>query len=196
MTERQAKGSYWPAWGRVALAEGWRTERGRLVAQRPQSTGPDEMAQLRARIWDAAGGRARAGHHGIGPNDLRHGCHAVALGRDKSSLDLDNRELDRVVTLFRLLADPSDLDTMMAWLHPEIGERRRLVWSIKHLAPEAYINAIAKAKFAGQYEWPYWEDLPVNSLRQLAMTLRARAGGKRMANGEWRVGAGATAEAK
>ena len=45
-----------------------------------------------------------------------------------------------------------------------------MLWSIRHLAPEPYTRAIASDRFGTKD----WERLPVESLRQLALTLRAR----------------------
>ena len=59
------------------------------------------------------------GHHrSVTADDLRRGCNVVATGKISSG-DLDNKQTNRVVALFKLLTDPDDLDAVMNWLHPE-----------------------------------------------------------------------------
>jgi hypothetical protein len=88
----------------------------------------------------------------------------------KSSKDLTNRELDRVVCLFRLLTEPDDIAAMVEWNNPDMGERKRLLYAIEHAAPEAYVAAIASDRFGTEL----WQDLAVPELRQLAVTLKGR----------------------
>lgn len=110
----------------------------------------------------------------VAATELRHGCHRVALGGDKSAKALTNAEADRVVALFNLIASPEDLDAMLAWEHPEAGAVKRLAWAIEHLAPAAYVEAVASDKFGTRA----WRSLPEASLRQLALTLRNRKPGR------------------
>ena len=99
---------------------------------------------------------------------LRHACHVIALGRQKSSKTFTNAELDRVLLVFRLIVNGDDLAARIAWEQPEQGQAKRLTWSIKHTAPEALIVHVAKDKF-GKGDW--W-NLGVTELRQLLMTLK------------------------
>lgn len=109
------------------------------------------------------------GHSAVVPDHLRHACHYVALGKDKSSDNLTNAELDQVLAVFRLMADPDDLKSIIDRDHPEHAERRRLVVLCRR-QPEARILAIASnlKTWAGQWEPPFWENIPIPGLRVLA----------------------------
>ena len=72
------------------------------------------------------------------------------LSRDK--LDLDNRDLDRVVALFRILADQGDLDTVLDYLHPENAERHRTEWPTEHRCLPGYVQALCRDEY-GPPEW-------------------------------------------
>lgn len=99
---------------------------------------------------------------------LRHACHVVALGRDKSSKVLTNAELDRVLLVFKLVINGDDLASVIAWEQPDQGQVKRLTWSIRNTAPEALIVHVCKDKF-GKGDW--W-NLGTTELRQLLMTLK------------------------
>jgi hypothetical protein len=171
MTEAQQRKFYFPAWNRAAGRHDWVMRGGRLVGKRLDVFGLAQVNGLYQRVWAAAAERALQGHRGVTAEDLRHGCHVVALGQDKGSGDLTSGECDRVVCLFRLMADPDDLDAQIAWEHPEEGEKKRLKWVIGQAAPEAYISAISKDRFGTIF----WEtDLSAGQLRQLLMTLKGR----------------------
>jgi hypothetical protein len=99
---------------------------------------------------------------------LRHACHVVALGREKSSKVLTNAELDRVLLVFKLVINGDDLASAIAWEQPDQGQVKRLTWSIRNTAPEALIVHVCKDKF-GKGDW--W-NLGTTELRQLLMTLK------------------------
>lgn len=174
MTSKQQRYFYFPAWNQAALAHGWTLVKGRLTGRRQESWAHAEPAELYQRVWEAAYNLARAAHRAVTPEDLRHACHVVALGKDKSSTDMDNQETDRVVTLFRILADPDDLDAILAWTNPENSERKRYVASIRRRADFKYIDKLCRDKFSGIYITPFYEDLPMPQLKQLYLTIRAR----------------------
>lgn len=142
---------YFRKWNpaRVALAAGATSEMAVKVREMA-----DHMAARDARKVDA--------------EVLRHACHVVALGRQKSSKTLTNAELDRVLLVFRLIVNADDLAAVIAWDQPDQGQVKRLTWSIKHVSPEAMTVHVAKDKF-GRGDW--W-NLGVTELRQLLMTLK------------------------
>lgn len=107
---------------------------------------------------------------GITADDLRHAAHRVALGRDKSSSKLSNRDLDRVWALFRLLADPLNLAARLEWEHPERGARRRHDAVIHTAVPEAYARHVAGDKFGTRN----LDALTDEQTAALATTLRQR----------------------
>lgn len=172
MTGPQTK-HYWRLWSAVVRLHDWRMVAGRLAGVRLVSFGAEAVNILYQRIWDTAELQQTEGP--LLADDMRHACHAVALGKNKSSRDLNNRDLDKIFALFKLLADPDDLDALLALQNPETAERTRLVHGIRAAAPFPYIDALCRDRFASQYESPYFEDLAIDQLRQLHVTLKARS---------------------
>lgn len=117
-------------------------------------------------------GRARKWfrEHGIDPKQAdakRHALHAKALGRDKSSKDFTNADLDKVIAAFRAISDGGNLDAQLAQIdQPE--ERRKWIigrcWRAmgtfitgenenkRQFACEAYINGTAQRMFSRRYD--------------------------------------------
>jgi len=189
MTEKQQRRLYFPAWGKCAAANDWRMQKGRLVAdlaqQREEVLAWDEPARTAMlNVLDYAEQLAMQEHRAVTADDLRHGCNLVATaGRKSGSGDLRNREVNRVVALFRLLHEPGDLDCIMAWLNPEESDRKSLASFIRRLAPEATLTAIARNAFGTIF----WEDLDAQKLRWLLGQVKKRAE-------KWRGRARPTAE--
>lgn len=196
MTLAQQRRFYFPAWHDAATANDWVMVKGRLLARRQEKFGREETTRLYNQVWDAAELLAQNAHRAVTANDLRHACHLVALvappvgpagsndqcsmlnlqspqiGKLLSSKDLTTAQTTRVVRLFEILADPNDIDAMLAWLDPSIDKRKSLVRWINSMAPEAYICQLAKMFPAFQY--PFWEDLPPDNLLSLARLIRKR----------------------
>jgi hypothetical protein len=173
MTEAQAKRFYFPAWRRCAEANDWVMVCGRLRGS-PETTmnfWPEPARTAGAEVLKYAEQLAAQEHRAVTATDLRHGCNMAATGgRRQSSYDMDNRETNRVVVLFRLLQDPEDLDAVMEWLHPEIADKRSLVQFIKKQAPEAALVAISK----NAWGTIFWEDAEVSRLRWLLKQVKGR----------------------
>jgi len=178
MTPKESRRFYFPAWGDAAKRRGWLMMDGRLLADLaarlwlpPEHPLTDllPMIHTHARALAADAGRAPK------PDDLRHACHLVALGRDLSSKRMASAQTDRVVALFRLIADPENLAHLTAWAEPDEAPRRRYVRACRLLATDAYILAIARDKFGPHdFEPPFWEQLCLPHLAQLLLTLRHR----------------------
>jgi hypothetical protein len=168
MTKAQKFRFYFPAWTACCRANGWKMSQGRLLYDASSLT--DEGRKVLAFAMQ----RAVMEHRPVTVDDLRHGAHIVAIGRDKSSEHLANDEVDRVVALFQVLTDPEDLGYRMKWDAYARGENpgvvKRLDWSIRHAAPDAYVRAIAHGKFGTRA----WENLTVGQKQHLAMTLAQR----------------------
>lgn len=169
MTKRQQTKLYFPAWHAAAAAHGWKAGKGQLIGERLECWGGPNMDDIYQRIWTIAEQRAGAAC-GPMPDDFRHACHVVALGRDKSSYELDNKELDRVVALFRLLAEPDDLAATMTWLNPQEEQRKRMLWWIRNRCVESYVVAVAREKFGTDN----WQALSCEGVKELHMTLKHR----------------------
>lgn len=163
MTSAQAKKLYWPLWSKALRTAWFRDPAAGYVLQSAEPMAEQITLDAQARAHD----ECRA----LSQDDLRHAAHRLALGHDQSSKTLDNRDLDRLVSLFRILADPDDLRARLDWDHPERTARRRYDHVIRTSVPEAYARHVSADKF-GQAD-P--ERLSHSQARDLAMTLRARA---------------------
>lgn len=165
MTTPQRRAKYFPAWHRACDAN-WTTLNHRLVPvpdRRPSGT----LAKVEEIAF------ARANKLGVTPRfeDYRHACHILALGEEKSSKDMTDLELDRVLAIFALLQDPDDLQATMDAEHPTKSQMRRIRWSICNSPMgESYVRAVARNKFGTAR----WESLNETQLRQLHITLKAR----------------------
>ena len=90
----------------------------------------------RTRKWLRAHGRTpeRA-------DAMRHEIHKAAIGVDKSSLDLTNSELDKVLAKFRSYSDGANLDAQLgAEEQPEM-RRQALVANARELASKVVARA-------------------------------------------------------
>lgn len=159
MTDRQKFKLYLPAWQAVVRLHAWRMDRAthRLAGQRRDLWGGPETTQLYQRVWQAAETIARGACRAVRPDDLRHGVHIAALGRDKSSTDFRDYELDRVLAALALLADADDMDAMLVWMNPQASERRRREWWLAHRCHPAYVARVAADMF-GVADWRALDD--------------------------------------
>jgi hypothetical protein len=168
MTDKQNT-LYWRMWGRVVDANDWRMSKGRLISPLARHT-----SNLGQRVLVLAAEIAQPQHRSVTADDLRHACHVAAVGHEKSHKDLTNAEFSRVLTTFKLLIEPDDLDAQMDWDNPNRDAHRSLVAGINKIAPHAAIDAICKNAF-DNYNSPFWEDLDLDQLRWLIRTLKDRA---------------------
>lgn len=166
MTSRQSSGLYFPAWT-AALKANWTVDRGTAVLTN-NPPGGDRARQVDAIATERATKLARS----VKADDLRHACHMVALGRDKSSKEMTNADLDKVLNLFRVLQDEYNLAASAGISHPDQDVRRRLEWAVNNCGlPTAYIAAIARAT-QGSSDWKSFDN---RALGLLVATLRSRA---------------------
>ena len=131
------------------------------------------MTQQQRALYFREWGRVTATcrQHGF-PVPDRHDLHVKALGLDKSSKDFTNEDFDRVLAEFRAISQP---DNLAAQLRQQDQPRRRLLYTIRRLAPEPYWRAIAQDKFGTADE----TRLDLEQLRQLRITLAARSRSRR-----------------
>jgi hypothetical protein len=169
MTSAMLKRVYWPAWG-AAFRACWQTDRGTVsglkLREEPADAslpGPREVESIAERLRGCS--RLTADH-------LRHACHVRALGRDKSATTLTAQEMDRVVVLFDLLANPLSIDAVNRWCNPDLDARRRLEWRVNNsgMTP-AYVATVCRDRFGSAN----WKGLTTAQLRQLVVTLDQRA---------------------
>ncbi len=106
----------------------------------------------------------------------RKQIHIRALGKDKSSKDLNNKDLDKIFDHFKaylVLVDGPKKPT-----DEPNGECKRLIWAINQTGlTEPYLESIARAQF-GTSEW---RKLTESQLRKFRFTAVARAAAKRKA---------------
>lgn len=117
----------------------WQAVKAKLADRRPAWRAPE---------WDA----------------YRHELHIEALGCDVSSSDMANDEFDKILSKFRSVSEPENMGPQLRALDQP---RRRLVWKIRHGAPEAVIQKIASDKF-GQQDLTLLDE---SQLKQLLFTL-------------------------
>lgn len=101
----------------------------------------------------------------------RHEIHVRALGADKSSKALTNRDLDAIFDHFEsyliLLSGPQSGPS-----RAELQPVKRLIWAINKLGlPAPYIEAICR----DQFHTSDWQALSAEQLSKLRFTLVSRS---------------------
>lgn len=105
----------------------------------------------------------------VKPETDRHACHVRALGHDKSHLDFSNKDFDAVLSVFRSISEPDNLQAQLRQLDQE--RQRRIYAIVKTGFSDIYICKVCRDKFGTEA----WRDLPEDQLGQLKMTLQNRA---------------------
>jgi hypothetical protein len=108
-------------------------------------------------------------------DEERHEIHRRALGQDKSSKALTNRDLDAIFDHFQsylvLLQGPTTGPT-----RADTQPLKRILWAIDHLGlPTAYIESIARDQFGSGD----WRALTLDQLTKLRFTLASRQASRR-----------------
>lgn len=176
MTRAEKKRFFFPAWNRAAESHGWVLRGGRLAGKRLEVFGPGHRSEINVeyqKVWNAAEQFSATAHRAVQPSDLRHGCYVAALRRDKKTDDLFHKEVTRVVNLFKVLADPDDLDAVLDYFHPVNQERKELVWWLENKATAGWPADLAEDIY-GTRDWP---SLETWQLRALRGTIRDRKNG-------------------
>jgi hypothetical protein len=163
-------------WQTTAKVHGWNTKAGIAAALAAHHTGQvwesPALNALLAAIYEIAGNYAKLAGGGMTTNNLRHACTGAALRRHVSSKSFTNADLDKVLALLRVLANPTSLKNQNAFQSAgEQGERRRHLHVITN-ADAPYWQTIAKDKF-GHADL---DRLTLAQLRQMSLTIRNRRG--------------------
>ena len=106
----------------------------------------------------------------------RHELHRKALGRDKSSKEFSNTDLDAVLAVFRAVWDGGNLDAQLAQI--DMPERRaamavrrievlKLSLGLQPGRESGYVTGIAKNLFGAAAEDGQWHRLGAVRLAQL-----------------------------
>lgn len=110
----------------------------------------------------------------------RHEIHRQALGSDKSSKLLNNRDLDAILDHFQsylVLADGPTSGPARTSSQP----CKRLIWSIEQTGlPEPYLESIAR----DQFQTSDWRALTEHQLTKFRFTAVSRAAARRKADRE------------
>lgn len=113
------------------------------------------------------------------PEADRHELHVQSLGKDKSSSDFSNADLDKVLATFRAITRPSDLDGQLRQVHqPETRALYALDQAMRCLAlyvadAAAYRDTILHSFWPGRS----LGDLRADQVHTLRMTIWARVNG-------------------
>lgn len=175
LTEKQHKRFYFPAWNR-AFAACWRCDKGRILPHpdRILHVLPADPGQTPIDYYEAvmalAKDRAAKHHRAPTTDDLRHACHQYAIGKDKSSWDLTNPELNRVVTLFGLLAEPNNKTLQDQYVNPPKIDRKTHLWYLNNRCQHPYVVKISQ----DEYGTPDYHTLTDENLHNLVRTLKNR----------------------
>jgi hypothetical protein len=172
MTYSQRAHWFFPSWQRAFRAN-WFRDRGCILPleSRPES---EWLQQVEAAARDLAFHQHRAETEEI----YRHACAVVALGRNISSQDMTNDQLDLVECLFRLLTNPLDLEAVLDWQNPDRMASRRLIGGIERMKPDAYV-ATMSSNIYGSREWRLLSVPQLRNLSKLLWRQSVRAGNPR-----------------
>ncbi len=173
MTDSQRRRFYGPNWRRAAVVLGWEMKDGRLASARLPQHGHPTANGLYQQVWDRAEELALLDHRAVTDVDLRHAVNLVAC-RAVSSKHFTNAQVNRVVALMRLLAEPDNLTLMMEWLDPNLAAKRGLIEKVKGLATSGYVSSICQSRF----KTTDLSDLDAYQLVQLIATLNSRVRSK------------------
>ncbi len=170
MTELQSA-KYWRRWSAVVRANQWRMVRNRLDPNATRDVSPHHIAVFAAaeRLALQEACAVTAGH-------LRHGCHIIAIGRDKSHEDLTNKEFDALLNYWGderrvvgLLIEPLDLGSDIHHDHPELKIRERQMHFIRNDCLPGYVISEC-ARLCGTKDWTTLNDADLEKLHDFLRT--------------------------
>ncbi len=148
----------------------WKWAKGRLADDAATATGAHHQG-----VWAMAEQIANHACRAPIADDVRHGCHILAFGRDVSHTDFTNPQFSRLLLLWGdekklpgLLINPLHVRSLTYWDHPEMQQKESLIFSIKAAAPDAYIEQITQDVWGTAY----WEDLDVAALLGLLRKIK------------------------
>lgn len=160
MTEKQER-RYWrdwaPAWNR-----NWRIK-DKVAVPVPGRRETDYVTEVDAIAAKLAQGKPD-------DNAIRRAAHFVACHSAGSHKTLSASQFDRVLMLFKLLADPDNLAATLDWQNPDRAKLKRIQYVLKRDFTDRYIRHMSNAKF----QTPEWELLDYQKTYQLMLTLKAR----------------------
>lgn len=166
MTDAQRSRLYFPAWSQAYKAC-WHKDLTKTLVL----TASGDRNEWACQVDQLARSVCARQYRVPSADDFRRAAHVIAIGRGCSSKDLTNRQLDRVLVLFALLADPDNVSAVIAWSQPDKPDERRLRWCVEHSGFEdAYIACVCRERFGTAR----WDSLDLHRLHQLVVTLQER----------------------
>jgi hypothetical protein len=145
---------YWRRWAACCRCNNWKMVNGRL---HPEACLDD--SEPHRKVAAAARQLAADKAVGISPEILRHACHIVALGRDKSHSKFTNKDFDAVLNYWGderairgLLIVPEDLASEIHRSNPALKTRERQLVFLNEDCVGAYVAAECERMF-GTKDW-------------------------------------------
>ena len=141
------------------------------------------MTDRQRRLYFSLWGKVRRIYRkrGYSPTEadgVRMEIHQRELGETKSSKDLNNADLDKILAAFKAELPSADLITQ---LEATEQPRKRAIWKIEHLGlTPRYIEKVSQSRFGTRD----WRRLPEPDLEKLRITMIERARAFAKGNGE------------
>lgn len=164
LTQSQDK-KYWRRWAACARANRWTMVSGRLNALAIL-----DASEHHCRVVAAARQLAAAQAVGLTADHLRHACHLVAIGRDKSHAKFSNKDFDAVLNYWGderairgLLIVPEDLASEIHRSNPALKTRERQLVFLNQDCLGAYIAKECDRMF-GTKDWAALSDAELDRL--------------------------------
>lgn len=109
--------------------------------------------------------------------EKRMEIHRLALGSEKSSETLTNRDLDWVYAALELAIDPDNLTAQLKLDSRDGGRLKRVRWALDQYEEQPLVRSLCRDKFGN----PEWMNLNLEQSVQLLMTVQRhyRQQGKR-----------------
>jgi hypothetical protein len=164
LTDFQDK-KYWRRWAACCRANNWKMVKGRL---HPEAC--LDNSEPHRKVVAAARQLAAEQAVGLTPDHLRHACHIVALGRDKSHTKFSNKEFDAVLNYWGderairgLLIVPEDLASEIHRSNPALKTRERQLVFLNEDCIGAYVAKECDRMF-GTKDWGALPDADLDRL--------------------------------
>lgn len=180
MTDSQDS-KYWRRWAACCRANNWKMIQGRL---HPEAI--LDASEHHCSVVAAARQLAAEQAVGLTPDHLRHACHIVALGRDKSHAKFTNKEFDAVLNYWGderairgFLIEPTDLASEIHRSNPALKTRERQLIFLNEECVGAYVAKECDRMF-GTKDWHSLNEVDLervyNHMRDRPHALRVNAG--------------------
>lgn len=180
LTDFQDK-KYWRRWAACTRANNWKMVGGRL-----HSAAVMDASEHHRSVVAAARQLAAEKAVGLSPEILRHACHIVALGRDKSHAKFSNKDFDAILNYWGderairgLLIVPEDLASEIHRSNPALKTRERQLVFLN----EDCVGAYVAAECGRMFDTKDWHSLSDADLDRLYSHMRDRPHARKIRQG-------------